>query len=942
VADLTQRLSLIVDATGDKAEATFKRLATSASTSAKEARDSGADIAKAAQRVADARLKEADALGRLSVEERRLQDIRDKGTASGGQIAAAEERVASARRRAQAATHDLGRATEEHAAASRQVEESAGRMGEATDKAADRTLNLRDAAQTLAGTALVGWLTSTTRNFVDQAMAAQGLAQSMNASVEEGGRLVALFGSLGLEADDLLEIQAEFAAGVEGMGTGLTALGTELQHNADGTVNWAATLTDTLAELQKIPDATERNRLGFQMFGEEGYKQLSRLLTSGVSVEEAIARIGTPFTQEDIDAAQEFSAQMTEVQLAAGDFARDLARVLLPIVGGVLEGLGDIGDVLSGIPTPMLAAGAGAVALGLGMRSIRTEGGMFAGIIGRAQEGLGTFASRAAGATSSLGAFRAAAGSAVRATSGLVGGPLGAAFIGVGVGVSVMADAVADFEDRARTVVTEAAAAAGGIDKVTASSQDLGEQLLREAGVLERFIASTRGARTAIDEYGGSLAVTDAATGGMMDSVIGLADQMFGLGIAEAGAANEIDKQREALGAAAIESQNATDKTRELSDMIAEGTLSGEEFTGAVRTAAEAQLEQERTSGLAEAAIEAYRNTTDKAFEATLNLASAVYGSRGSWQDVLGAIDDVNTTTDNAATLANEAEESYIGLGQSVLGYAQQAGDAAVAAAEAQGQVVDSAAEAEIRARATMDAITRTLDQPDLAGPARREIEDLRDRLIEAQENGDIQAVLELTGAAEASGEIDAATKDRDTQIRVESRNGPAVVSYLDGIASAKRLALVRVESRNGPAVAEYLRGLAVADRLALIRVESRNGPAARDYINSIARQDRLAIIRVESRNGPAVDAYLDNIASNFGRGRTATIDVTRNVRNAPNPTGLAGGRYGAGETVNVANMTVQVVADSRGRISTQSAAEAGRQTLRAVGAYKRLNGIRE
>jgi hypothetical protein len=149
---------------------------------------------------------------------------------------------------------------------------------------------VKEMAAGMTAFAVGDWLKEQVSGYLEGARGAQALATSMNASVEEGGRLAVIFQSMGLEADDLLEIQAQFASTSK---DGLTAAGNELKTNRDGTVNWARSLEDALAQLQQIPDATERNRQGFQMFGEEGYKQLSRLLTSGVSVEEAFERVGT-------------------------------------------------------------------------------------------------------------------------------------------------------------------------------------------------------------------------------------------------------------------------------------------------------------------------------------------------------------------------------------------------------------------------------------------------------------------------------------------------------------------------------------------------------------------------------------------------------------------------------------------------------------------------
>jgi hypothetical protein len=303
--------------------------------------------------------------------------------------------------------------------------------------------------------------------------------------------------------------------------------------------------------------------------------------------------------------------------------------------------------------------------------------------------------------------------------------------------------------------------------------------------------------------------------------------------------------------------------------------------------------------------------------ESTLALYEAQLGSRGAWQDVLGAIDEVNATTDDSKTLADENAQAWISLGESVMGYASSSADAAVASAKANNVVVDDITEAGIRAKATMTAIEQALAVPDLAGPARKEIENLRDRLIEAQEAGDIDAVLKLTGAEETAGTLDETTKDRDTNIKLETRGGPAVKAYVDRL-TAERLMRIRLESRNGPAVDAYVDRL-TSGRTALIRVESRNGPAVDAYLDGLASQRRVAYIDVEQRGGTGVSPGGTGLA----------------MRGAP----LMGGAMGAGGQVTVQNLNVTVQSDASGHVTAQSAAAGGRAVVRELTEYTRRNG---
>jgi hypothetical protein len=280
-------------------------------------------------------------------------------------------------------------------------------------------------------------------------------------------------------------------------------------------------------------------------------------------------------------------------------------------------------------------------------------------------------------------------------------------------------------------------------------------------------------------------------------------------------------------------------------------------------------------------------------------------------------------------------EEAVLGAIGTTIDLAGAAGDAAVAAAIQAGTMMTPLVEAQIRADATISSLKASLNDPNLTADGRAQLEGLIGQLETAKAAGDITAILSLTGAPEVAGELDQTTEDRDTTVTVESRNGPAVISYLDSIATADRLAIVRVESRNGPAVQDYLQGLAIRDRLALIRVESRNGPAVDTYLDGLTRE-RLAIIRVETRGGPAVDQYLDNLASQV---RNATIGQTRGaptgMRGAPT---LAAGMIGA-PRVALGTVTLDLELTGRADKGALTRADRGRAMVADIRAYERENG---
>lgn len=984
MASMVERLQLVVDATTQSAETRFDRLTTAARETGDASVRSAADVATAADRVMAAQGKQADAAGQLRVAQQRLQDLQDKGNASAAQLAAAEERVASAQRKLHNATRETVAATDEQIRVQAEAEVQAEDTGQAQSRLGDKLGDLKgQVAGLVAGGALVGYLKNSMDAFTAGARGANTLSIAMNATVAQGGQLSQLFSSLGLEASDLLEIQAEFAQKIGANGEALAEFGAEVKKNDDGTTNWALTLTDALTQLQKIPDATVRNATGFRLFGEEGYKQLSRLMTSGMSVEDALARIGTPFTEEDVRATQEYDNAMMDLSLTSGDLGRSLAREVLPIVTGLVHGFGAVADVVAGVPLPMGLAALAAVGLGLAQRSAAAEGGLMAGVLTAGSGVVTRFTGAVATAAVGTGVLGTTMGVATLAGRGLLtvlGGPIGIAILALGAAFTFLNSKTDDNDEAAQAATDANQSLAQAIESshgvITRSVRQQAALSAQHLGLLDS--AKKAGVATSDLTSGltGNAEAYDATRSAMNDYADSLDNEANALQVLGTGSVEDVKKKRQQADAmraqvaeyeklhgtvgAQVEQQQqlagATDETTDkqqlataavdaLKAAIDGGATSTEQFTGLVAKAAEAQAAAAVANDTAEAAIAAYRASTDGAVQATLDLISAQLGLEDAEYGYLDALDALKDAKDDEKTSVDEVAQAHTRYKGAALDAAQAAADAAVEAAKAAGTVVGPLEEANLRADAMLSNLRTKLNEPGLSDGARADLEGLIGQLQTAKDKGDVQALVTLTGAQEAKKELDGTTEDREAHVNVESRGGPAVMRYLETIANTARLALIRVESRGGPAVEDYLETLRVRDRLAIVRVESRGGPAVDSYVNGLAHE-RLAIIRVETRGGPDVDRYLDNLAS---QARTAVIDVRRNGSGAPgSPTGgpavfgapVVAGRYGdSGGSLTVQQLTVQVVSDGAGRLTQQSLVEAGRQAVAAIGAYERKTG---
>jgi hypothetical protein len=504
----------------------------------------------------------------------------------------------------------------------------------------------------------------------------------------------------------------------------------------------------------------------------------------------------------------------------------------------------------------------------------------------------------------------------------LAGGPLGIGLIAAGIGYTLVSQGADRFRDSAREAAVALLEQDDALRAGDQNVQDRARRLADEAGLWEGLAASRRGATQALEEEGGVAAFADDATGGLISSVVSLADQLTGGELAAAGYADEIEAAAEELGAFGAQQETAQTTSKRLNELIAEGTTSGEEFAEAVRAAAEAEADQARTTDLAKAAMDAYNATTRDAVQTQLDLLNAQLQQRDGLIGLQQTVHEARDVVDDLSTPWNEVEEATNRVIGAALSYGTTAADAAVSAARANGTVLDSLSEAKIRADATIGALRESLNAPGLTDEARSQIQGMIDALVQAQESGDVQAILSLTGVEETESDLASATEDRDTIVRVETRNGPAVVSYLERITE-QRLSIIRVESRNGPAVNTYLDGLASEERLAIVRVESRNGPAVDEYLDRLASQSRTAYIDVRERPGASIR---DGVGAMRGAPGAALV-------------GAAGG-YGSG-SVTIESMTVVAQTDTGGRLTSTGLQNAGREYVAAIQAYERRNGAR-
>lgn len=966
---MVERLQLVVDATTNSAEARFDALTHKARETGDASVRSAADVASAADRVLGAQAKQADAAGKLRVEQQKLTDLQERGNASAAQLAAAEERVESAQRKLHLATREATNATEAQEAAQRQATDALKDGERAQESYGKSSEGLQGRlGGLLAGGALVAGFHYLADAAQESAVVAARTENVIRTTGQAAGltadQVGDLAGAIAMKTgadDEAIQSGANllltFTNVKDGVGAGNDIFSQATQLMTDMSAAMGTDASTAAVQLGKalndpITGVSALRKVGVS-FTDQQREQIRTLVESG-DVMGAQKIILGELSKEFGGAAASMATPMDRVRLVVGNLAESIGSGLLPIVEAGADVMQAVVDVVGSIPVPMgLAAGA-AILLGVAQASASAEGGILAGVIAGAQARFAGFTGAVAAASVGTGVLGTTMGVATVAGRGLLtvlGGPIGIAILALGAAFTFLNSKTDENDEAAQKAadanqsLAQALQASHGV--ITRSVRAQAALSAQQEGLLDTAAAAGVATSDLTSGLVGNEAAYKATKQAMADYADSLdaeasAMQAMGSGSAEdvkkkhqqadavRGQIAEYDKLHGTVGEQVDKEKQlaqATDETTDkqavataamdaLKAAIDQGGVSTQELTKLTAEAARTQADQAVASDTAEAAIAAYRATTDQAVQSTLDLINAQLAHENAEYGYLDALDDVKSAQDDAKTSVDEVAQAHTRYKAAALDAAGAAADAAVDAAKAAGTVVGPLEEAQIRADSMLADLRDKLNQPGLTDGARADLQGLIDQLQTAKDKGDVKALVTLTGAQEAGTELDETTDDREAHIDVETRGGPAVKQYLDTLANTERLAIIRAESRGGPAVDDYLDGLAA---------------------------ERLAIIRVETRGGPAVKQYLDDLAGNYGRGYEATVNVRRNGSAPPaSPTGapaLAGLFGAAGGDVIVQNLAVTVAADSTGRVTAQSAAEGGRQVVRQLTAYTRQNG---
>lgn len=187
--------------------------------------------------------------------------------------------------------------------------------------------------------AAVGGLVAMANQFADTAIEAQTLAEATNSTVEEASQLLAGVKQFGLEYNDVTDIALQVTGALEGNVVLMEKLGLTAEQAENPMENIKAAI-----DAWDLLTATERA----QAFGEEGVRQIARIIASGESLDEILAGVSDAqvLSPEDVERANELKETTADLKELWDD-------VVINVGGFVAKDMNDLKNVVGAITGQM-------------------------------------------------------------------------------------------------------------------------------------------------------------------------------------------------------------------------------------------------------------------------------------------------------------------------------------------------------------------------------------------------------------------------------------------------------------------------------------------------------------------------------------------------------------------------------------------------------------
>jgi len=170
----------------------------------------------------------------------------------------------------------------------------------------------------------------------DLALEAAQLAALTGNTVEEASKLNAVWKSSGADLGDLMDILANIAGVLQQTPELATKLGVDTKAPL---IDQFLKIVDALGT--QYPNAADRAVAANQLFGEQGSRQVTALITRFGDLEAAITR-ASGLDQGDVDAARNQQEQVAKLTNEWNRFSQSMGSVVVPAVGTTLEAFNEM------------------------------------------------------------------------------------------------------------------------------------------------------------------------------------------------------------------------------------------------------------------------------------------------------------------------------------------------------------------------------------------------------------------------------------------------------------------------------------------------------------------------------------------------------------------------------------------------------------------------
>jgi hypothetical protein len=188
-----------------------------------------------------------------------------------------------------------------------------------------------------AAAALAVGLGAISQSASTAALAAGDLARLTGDSVEFASQLNAVWQRSGADVKDLQDVLLQMG--------GVLSDDAKLAADLGLNLNDGRSLGERFVQVvellgQRFDDAGERSIVASRLFGEEGVRQVNAVVSRVGDLTDAIDAIEPPFSQSDVDLANEYKAQISDLTGEFKEIGYYLGTGLLPVLTEVVDKLG--------------------------------------------------------------------------------------------------------------------------------------------------------------------------------------------------------------------------------------------------------------------------------------------------------------------------------------------------------------------------------------------------------------------------------------------------------------------------------------------------------------------------------------------------------------------------------------------------------------------------